>query len=262
MILKILSWNVNSVRTRLNQILNICQKFKPNIICLQETKVINDSFPKNEFRKLGYSYFYLNGLPSYNGVAIITQKEAQSVNVLNLSNLNNGRQIGIKIFDTQIHNFYIPAGGDIPNELINPKFKNKLDFLKILINWSKKIKPQNYIICGDFNIAPFEDDVWSHKQLKNVVSHTDIERKYLLKFLEAGNWNDAVRHHINPPKNVFTWWSYRSRDFRVNNRGRRLDHIWVSNDLHKKNYSTEILSHTRVLDKPSDHVPIVIKIDL
>lgn len=262
MIIKILSWNVNSVRSRLKQILDISQKFEPNIICLQETKVINNSFPINEFKKLGYSHFYLNGIPSYNGVAIISKKEAKSVDILNLSNLNNGRQISVKIFGIQIHNFYIPSGGDIPDEKINTKFKNKLDFLKVLINWSKKIDQRNCIICGDFNIAPYEDDVWSHNQLKNVVSHTDIERRYLLEFLEAGNWNDAIRQSINPPKNVFTWWSYRSKDFRVNNRGRRLDHIWISNDLQEKKFSTKILDHTRAFDKPSDHVPLEIKIEL
>ena len=247
MIIKILSWNVNSIRTRLEQVLNVCQKYKPDIICLQETKVINDSFPKNEFLKLGYSHFYLHGIPSYNGVAIITQKEAESFNILDLSQLNHGRQIGIKIFGIHIHNFYIPSGGDVPNEKINLKFKNKLDFLKALINWSKKIKPKNFLICGDFNIAPLEDDVWSHNQLKVVVSHTDIERKYLLEFLEVGNWNDAVRAQINPPENVFTWWSYRSKDFKINNRGRSLDHIWISNELKKKNYSIKILDFDRII---------------
>lgn len=262
MIVKVLSWNVNSVRTRLRQILDVCQKYNPNIICLQETKVINDCFPKDEFIKLGYPHFYLNGIPSYNGVAILTQKKPESFNILNLSNLNNGRHIGIKIFGIQIHNFYIPAGGDIPDEKVNSKFKNKLDFLKALIRWSREIKPENCLICGDFNIAPFKDDVWSHKQLKNVVSHTDIERKYLLKFLEIGNWKDAVRERINPPENVFTWWSYRSRDFMINNKGRRLDHMWISNDLKRKNYSIKILNYTRTLNKPSDHVPVTIKINL
>ena len=262
MITEILSWNVNSIRTRLEQVLNVCQKYKPNIICLQETKVMNDSFPKNEFLKLGYSHFYLHGIPSYNGVAIITQQEAESFDILNLSQLNNGRQIGIKIFGIQIHNFYVPSGGDVPDEKTNLKFKNKLDFLKALISWSKKIKPKNCLICGDFNVAPLEDDVWSHQQLKNIVSHTDIERKYLLKFLEVGDWNDAVRAQINPPRNIFTWWSYRSKDFKINNRGRRLDHMWISSDLKKKNYSINILDYTRALYRPSDHVPIKMKINL
>ena len=112
------------------------------------------------------------------------------------------------------------------------------------------------LLCGDFNVAPYEDDVWSHKQLRNVVSHTNIERKKLLEILNKGNLVDAVRIFNNPPENIFTWWSYRSKDFNKNNRGRRLDHIWITKDKKIKIKDSKIFKDLRNNVKPSDHVPI------
>ena len=161
----------------------------------------------------------------------------------------------------KIHSLYFPAGGDIPDTKLNIKFKHKLEFLSEITTWSKK-NNKNIILCGDFNVAPLKDDVWSHSQLKNVVSHTEIERDTMNNFQKAGEWIDVVRKHINPPENVFTWWSYRSKDFRKNNRGRRLDHIWVSKNIENKVKSSQILKHTREWEKPSDHVPILLEIKI
>ena len=125
--------------------------------------------------------------------------------------------------------------------------------------WTKSLK--NSVLCGDFNIAPFKDDVWSHKALENVVSHTQVEREKLIKILHDGNWIDCVRELLSPPQNIFTWWSYRSPDFTKNNRGRRLDHIWVSQNYKKNIKKSNIITSARQQKKPSDHVPIIVDIE-
>ena len=118
------------------------------------------------------------------------------------------------------------------------------------------------IVCGDFNVSPYQDDVWSHNQLKNVVSHTDIERKKLMNVLKNGKFIDTTRKFISPPENVFTWWSYRSKDYRKNNRGRRLDHIWVTDNKKIKAINANIISETRSQFKPSDHVPVTFEFEM
>ena len=114
-------------------------------------------------------------------------------------------------------------------------------------------------MCGDLNVAPHEDDVWSHKSLINVVSHTEIEREKLKKILEDCNLIDAVRYFVNPPQNIYTWWSYRSPNYKINNRGRRLDHIWISKEIKNKLVNSKILDKYRSKDKPSDHVPVCLE---
>jgi len=151
----------------------------------------------------------------------------------------------------------VPAGGEQPDQSKNPKFKHKLDFLSELKKWSLEKKPKKSIICGDFNIAPRKIDVWSHKQLSNVISHTSIERKSILEFQNSNNWVDLIENKIFPPECPFTWWSYRSKNHLISNKGRRLDHIWFSNDIKFKNIRVEIISETRSWEKPSDHVPIL-----
>ena len=123
-------------------------------------------------------------------------------------------------------------------------------------------KNQINIVCGDLNVSPNEDDVWSHKQLQNVVSHTKVEREKLIQIMNRGKLVDTTRMFISPPKNVFTWWSYRSKDFKKNNRGRRLDHIWITDHHKVVSLNAKIIIDTRSLPQPSDHVPISYEFDL
>ena len=118
------------------------------------------------------------------------------------------------------------------------------------------------VICGDLNVSPNEDDVWSHKQLQNIVSHTKVEREKLIQIMNKGKFIDTTRMFISPPKNVFTWWSYRSKDFKKNNRGRRLDHIWITDHQKVVSLNAKIMIETRSFSQPSDHVPISYEFDL
>lgn len=256
----IVTWNVNSVNVRKNLLLKLIKEYKPEIICLQETKVVNSSFPKKVFEQLGYNC-YLNGIPSYNGVAILSKQKAKNFKIHDYCKKNDGRHIEIDVCGLKVHSIYVPAGGDEPDEESNPKFKHKMEFLKKLSLLSKKLKSEPLVFCGDLNIAPYEDDVWSHSQLKNIVSHTELERHALLKVMSSGDFFDPIRKFINPPDNVYTWWSYRSPNYAVNNRGRRLDHIWASNNLSERVHSAKILESFRSEVKPSDHVPVFVEID-
>jgi exodeoxyribonuclease-3 len=117
------------------------------------------------------------------------------------------------------------------------------------------------VIVGDFNVAPLETDVWSHKQLLDVVSHTPIEVEHLERLRAAEDWLDAVRHFIPPEQKLYSWWSYRARDWRSSDRGRRLDHIWVTRPLTSALRGTQILKDARDWTPPSDHVPVVVDIE-
>ena len=149
--MKIISWNVNSVRARINYVNELLQTEKPDFLCLQETKIIDSEFPNKSFTELGYfSYFF--GIPSYNGVAILSKKKLINIEKLNLCNKLDARIISAETSDFDIMSVYVPAGGDAPDPNINPKFRHKLlflDELNQLLKTKKKI-----IVCGDLNVAP------------------------------------------------------------------------------------------------------------
>jgi len=159
-----------------------------------------------------------------------------------------------------VHNFYVPAGGDVPDREANPKFGHKLDFIAEMTGHFAANNPQNAILVGDLNIAPLAEDVWSTRQLRNVVSHTPVEREGLLRLIEDGGWHDVVRSHFGPEEILYSWWSYRARDWAASDRGRRLDHVWTSHDLADSIRSVSIERHLRGVEKPSDHVPTVIEL--
>jgi len=258
--MQIVSWNVNSVNVRKPLLSRLIEEISPEVICLQETKSDNSSFPTDFFEKKNYKCC-LNGIRSYNGVAIISKQEPKKFLCHDYCGKKDGRHIEVEIGDYKIHSVYVPAGGDEPDPRINKKFQHKLDFLDELSEFAAKRKGDKMVLCGDLNVAPYEEDVWSHKQLRKVVSHTDIEREKLLKIMKRGNLKDMIREFINPPHNIFTWWSYRSLNFKVNNRGRRLDHIWCSELASRNVVKAKILDRFRSDERPSDHVPILIHIN-
>jgi len=163
-----------------------------------------------------------------------------------------------------LHNFYVPAGGDIPDPAINAKFAHKLAFLDEMYA-CESLRPspsQRSIMVGDLNVAPLEYDVWNHKQLLRVVSHTPIECEKLLGVQKAGGWIDTVRSFVPEPTKIFTWWSYRSPDWAAADKGRRLDHIWVSPSLGDRVSAVKVLKDSRGWARPSDHVPVTATIEL
>ncbi len=162
-----------------------------------------------------------------------------------------------------LHNFYVPAGGDEPDPEINVKFRHKLDFVaEMNAIRADHDDVSGSILVGDLNIAPLEHDVWSHKQLLKIVSHTPVETEGLLEVMRLGGWEDLMRRHVPASEKLYTWWSYRAKDWAAADRGRRLDHIWSSPDLAPLLKRIEIFKEARGWEQPSDHVPVTAHFDL
>ena len=263
--MKIATWNVNSVRVRVRHIEKLAFEERPDIICLQETKVTNNDFPFQVFKDMGYKYIELHGERSYNGVAILSKIPFEQTFVLNLVNNKDRRHVAVKLFNQiEIHNFYVPAGGEIPDPLSNPKFKHKLNFLDEMTEWFKNNRTINdkMILLGDLNIAPLENDVWSHQQLLKEISHTPIEIEKMAILANSLSWHDTIRRFVPESEKLYSWWSYRNFDWSKSNKGRRLDHIWVTPVLEKYVKRGYILRELRGLESPSDHVPVILELEI
>lgn len=259
--MKIASWNINSVRARIDIVEQFLRDEAPDILCLQETKVIDGDFPEAPFRKLGYDYIIKNGQRMHHGVAILSKVEIVEDDRFDWQNNNEARHLGVRLPNgVRLENVYVPAGGDVPDRTVNPKFGQKLDFLERMITWAGDLKVPS-ILVGDFNIAPLECDVWSHKQLLDVVSHTPIEVETLNRLQAAHDWVDIGRKFIPAPARYYSWWSYRSKDWTANDRGRRLDHMWASPEVAAKATAHKVCEPCRSWLKPSDHVPLITEFD-
>jgi exodeoxyribonuclease-3 len=258
--LKIASWNINSVRARAALVERLVAEHQPDILCLQETKVLDDIFPAEMFRRLGYRHAALNGQRMHHGVAILSRVPLREHGKHDWQDNGEARHIGVRLeCGIRLENVYVPAGGDTPDRKLNPKFGQKLDFIARMTRWSEELREPT-IIVGDFNVAPLECDVWSHKALLNVVSHTPVEVAALSALQQAHEWIDIGRRFIPAPERCFTWWSYRSPDWTRNDRGRRRDHMWASPALAGHLAGHSVLEPCRAWERPSDHVPLICEI--
>ena len=261
--MRLATWNINSVRLRLPKVIKFVKDQNIDVICLQETKTLDEYFPSEDFKAVGFKHQFYRGEKSYNGVAILSKTKIKDSFHLNWCNKSDMRHICVKLKDKiELHNFYVPAGGDEPDIYKNPKFEHKISFLNEMKKYFLKDKNTNKILVGDLNVAPLENDVWSHKQLLNVVSHTPIETETLLEIIQTGEWSDVMRELVPHSEKLYSWWSYRNRNWEVSNRGRRLDHFWVSKKLFPQVKSGVIYKDARAWERPSDHVPIIVEIDI
>lgn len=255
--LKIATWNINSIRFRIESVERFLKEEAPDILCLQETKTTDDQFPAGPLRQLGYNHQILHGQPMHHGVAIVSKVPIREDDRLDWQANREARHVGVTLDNgLRIENVYVPAGGEVPDRTANPKFGQKLDFLDRMIDWATALdKPT--LLVGDFNVAPLECDVWNHKQLLGVVSHTPVETEALARLQQAHGWIDLGRHFVPPPEPLYTWWSYRARDWATSNRGRRLDHMWASPSVAEKATAHRVCQDCRSWLKPSDHVPVI-----
>ncbi|NRA99385.1 MAG: exodeoxyribonuclease III [Rhodobacteraceae bacterium] len=256
------TWNINSVRLRAQLVARLLSEEAPDVLCLQECKSPVEKIPTEVFSELGYDHIVARGQKGYNGVAILSKLPLEDAGEFDFASLGHARHVAARLENgVTIHNFYVPAGGDVPDRAVNEKFGQKLDYLTDMRDWAKSDKPERSILVGDLNIALREDDVWSHKQLLKIVSHTPIEVEHLTAAQDAGGWIDVTRKDI-PEGLLYSWWSYRAKDWSAADKGRRLDHIWATSDIADKAHSSRILRDVRGWEQPSDHAPVFATFDL
>ena len=267
MALRVATWNINSVRLRLPLVERFVEQEKPDVLCLQEIKCREAEFPSSALKKLGYQHIAINAQKGYHGVAILSRLPLSNIEKREFCNKGDARHVSAQVNAGAhgpfvVHNLYVPAGGDIPDVTLNEKFLHKLNFLDELNEhsrtWSTGDIPA--IMTGDLNVAPYESDVWSHKALLKVVSHTPEETTRLKQILDHGKWRDAVRAITPEPEKLYTWWSYRSPNWLEANKGRRLDHIWLCQKLAPHISAMKVLKDARSWERPSDHAPVLIDI--
>jgi exodeoxyribonuclease-3 len=256
------TWNINSVRLRAGLVVKLLREEGPDILCLQECKSPVDKIPADVFAEAGYPHMVARGQKGYNGVAILSRLPLEDAGHRDFCARGDARHVAARLENgVTVHNFYVPAGGDEPDRVRNEKFGHKLDFLTEMRDWFGGDRPAKSILVGDLNIAPREDDVWSHKQLLKVVSHTPIEVDHLGQVQEAAAWVDITRGDF-PEGQLYSWWSYRARDWDAADRGRRLDHVWATPDIAQSGHESRILRAARGWEKPSDHAPVFATFDL
>ena len=263
--MQIATWNVNSVRTRIT---HICDWLQANpevdILCLQETKVIDADFPRSPFTELGYQT-YIYGQKSYNGVALITRSTLKDVqngfasvlgDILDPSLDEQKRLITGKFGDVQIVNMYVPNGSEVGSE----KYAYKLRWLNLLREYLQTLLAKNahVLICGDFNVAIADLDIYDPKGRESKVMSTDVERQALAEVLNLG-FKDVFRKFTSDG-GYYSWWDYRTAGFQ-RNRGWRIDYHFVTEALYDRATSCAIDIAPRKLTQPSDHTPVIVTID-
>ena len=272
--LRIATWNINSLRLRLKLLERLVAALEPDVLCLQETKVPDELFPDAAPGALGFPHVARRGMKGYNGVAILSRvpfaqdNPAPGQAAPDWCGKGDCRHVTARLQagdGIELHNFYVPAGGDVPDTEANPKFAHKLAFVEEATAWFEARRGAGTlarcVLVGDLNIAPLEHDVWSHKQLLTVVSHTPGEVDRLLAWRDTG-FVDTARHFVPAEQKLYTWWSYRNRDWRLSDRGRRLDHVWVSADLTGSLRSHQVLKDARDWPQASDHVPVCVEMEV
>jgi len=280
LLMKVATWNVNSIRTRLNHIVNWLQENPVDVLCLQETKVMDESFPHQPFTDLGY-HTYISGQKSYNGVAMLSREPLSNVSTGFAPLLGEAaidldeqkRVITGTLNGIRIVNLYVPNGSSVGSE----KYAYKLRWLAALRDYVQRLRdmggmgveeaappaplaplsPSSLLLCGDFNIALDDIDIHDPTGREKMVMATDLERQALQAVLALG-FADAFRKFTTEGGN-FSWWDYRSAAFR-RNLGWRIDHIYLTPALYKRAIACVIDLSPRKLEQPSDHTPVWVEL--
>jgi len=260
--LRLTTWNVNSVRLRHEQVARFVREHDPDVVCLQEIKCREGEFPRGAFEEMGLPHLKIAGQKGWHGVAIASRLPLEDAPALDVCREGHARCVGATVAGVEIHNFYIPAGGDIPDRQVNPKFDHKLHFYETLTAELARRDPKAPLaIVGDLNVAPGEFDVWNHRYMSKVVSHTPVEIEAFGRMMAAGQFIDLLREAHPEPQKLASWWSYRAQDFRASNRGLRLDHILVTPGLRDAAFrsgaaASRVHDDVREWERPSDHAPV------
>ncbi len=252
------TWNINSINARLSHIQEFLDNYEPDILCMQETKVVDEKFPRDIFIDRGYE-IEIYGEKSYNGVAIASKHAIADVARGFRIEIAKGsrRLISATIGDVNIVNLYIPNGQAVGSE----KYHYKLEWLCALkLHIEENYKPHDkLVICGDFNIAPDDLDIYKPEEWNGSIMASPEERDHLESIKQWG-FVDLFRQH-HKEGGLFTWWDYQAGAFR-RNAGFRIDHIWATESVAEHCSAVMIANELRKLDKPSDHAPVLAEFDL
>jgi len=214
--MRVATWNINSVRLRAKLLSRFLREHQPDVVALQETKVENHLFPGKPFEKLGYVHQAIHGQKGYHGVAVLSKIPFRKTETQDFCREKHARHLCVTLENgIELHDFYVPAGADVPDPDVNPKFAHKLNFLGEMARQFEKRGDRNTqpaILVGDLNVAPLEHDVWSHRQLLDVVSHTPVETNLLGEAKAAFEWTDVTRAFVPHDQKSYSWWSYRAAD--------------------------------------------------
>ena len=265
MTLRIATWNINSVRLRIDQVARFVAESGTDVLCLQEIKCLEDQFPRAVFIEMGMPHLRIAGQKGWHGVAIASRLPILDGPVLEVCREKHARCVSAMIAGVEVQNFYIPAGGDVPDRALNPKFDHKLDYYeRLTAEMARRDRQRPLVLAGDLNIAPGENDVWNHRYMSRIVSHTPLEVQTLTRLQAVGGFADVVRDAHPDPRKLASWWSYRAQDFRKSNRGLRLDHLWTSPGLTGAVVPGSACIHDTVREwtQPSDHCPVTVDLDV
>jgi exodeoxyribonuclease-3 len=238
------------------------------VLCLQEIKCQAAEFPTKAFVDMGLPHIRIAGQKGWHGVAIASRLPIEDAPVLDVCREGHARAVGAIIAGVEVQNFYIPAGGEEPDRALNPKFDHKLDFYaRLTTEMAKRDRRAPLILAGDLNVAPGEHDVWNHKFMSKVVSHTPVEVEAFGNLMKSLDFIDIVRESVPDPSKLFSWWSYRAADFRASNRGLRLDHLLLSPGLREAAWrqgapAARVHDTVREWARPSDHAPVSVDLGL
>ena len=260
--MKIATWNVNSIRSRQQIVIDWLIQNPVDVLCLQETKVQDIQFPRSSFEELGYK-IYISGQKSYNGVAIFSRSPLTDVscgfepivNDINPKFDLQKRVISGVIDNIRIVNLYVPNGSAIGSD----KYEYKLNWFKVLrdyLNTLIKQQSREICVCGDFNIAPEDKDIYTSRGREKHIMSSPAEREALQEVLQLG-LQDAFRKFTNDGGH-YSWWDYRAAGF-VRNRGWRIDHHYLTSKLYERATKCWIDIEPRKLEKPSDHTPVIVE---
>lgn len=260
--LRLCTWNVNSVRLRAEHVARFTAEHAPDVLCLQEIKCLEAQFPFKALADAGLPHVRVQGQKGLHGVAIASRLPLEPGPALDVCRHREARHVSAVAAGVEVHNLYVPAGGDAPDRALNPKFDHKLDVLeRLAAEFAKRSRDEPVVLAGDLNVAPGEHDVWNHRYMSRIVSHTPVEVEAMARLQASLGFVDPVRDAAPEPRKLFSWWSYRAADFRASNRGLRLDHLWLSPALaaaaRRAGAGTgRIHDDVRGWGRPSDHAPV------
>ena len=268
MTLRIATWNINSVRLRIDQVARFVAERKPDVLMLQEIKCTTDQFPRQAFIDMGLPHLNVQGQKGWHGVATASRLPIEDIPTLDVCREGHARCASVVVAGVEMQNFYIPAGGDVADRALNPKFDHKMDFYeRLTAEMTRRDRKKPLVLAGDFNIAPSEYDVWNHRYMSKVVSHTPVEVEAFQALMNSIGLIDIVREATPEPEKLASWWSYRAADFRQSNRGLRLDHLLLSPGLRDAAFrqgapAARVHDDVRGWERPSDHAPVSVDLDL